>query len=109
MAIAAAAALVLVTTLIAWTLITVTLVTVSLLIAARLLALTLAALLVATRLLALTLVALVVRAAVVGLGGALVSNLSLKETHRLLAAFAGFAHLRAGWPQKLGGVVQHWC
>ena len=95
MAIAAAAALVLVTTLIAWTLITVTLVTVSLLIAARLLA--------------LTLVALVVRAAVVGLGGALVSNLSLKETHRLLAAFAGFAHLRAGWPQKLGGVVQHWC
>jgi hypothetical protein len=70
LAIAAAAALVLVTTLIATTLITATLIMASLLIAARLLA--------------LTLVALHLRAAVVELGGALVSNLSLKETHRLL-------------------------
>ena len=62
-----------------------TLITAALLVlASTLLALTLVALLVATRLWALTLVALVLRTIVVGLGGALVGDLSLEKIHELL-------------------------
>ena len=83
----ATATTLIVTTLVAASLITTTLITAALLVASMLLALlTLVALLVAARLLTLALVALGLglRTVVVGLGVALVGDLSLEKIHELL-------------------------